>query len=119
MITAQVENNKLEYGTVVNGFVWTEKAYYSRSLNDKDKNCITFGEYVIENGCKGEMGMQWVDLGSSISPRLECFDDSFEQLSKYSHIFKILSTMENFTKEQFVKVLLENGFVDLTKYEQK
>ena len=97
-------------------FVWSSRAWY-RSV--APENEIVFGMYYPDGGTDGEMSMRWYDLGGSEVPRLEVYDDSWAVLASFSDLLATLATWddENIDQELFVKILLEHGFVDDTKYD--
>jgi hypothetical protein len=101
------------------GFHWTEKAHYATGLRDVDKKGIIFGEYSLTGGCTGEMAMEWLALGNGLVPKLQCYSDALFLIPRFDKIFEQLSEINDFTKEQFVEVLLQNGFRDLTRYKEE
>lgn len=104
----------------IRGFHWCTKAWYwywNMGLNEKPT--ITFGMYYKNDGTPGEMSMKWHNLkGSTLIPKLEVFDDSWKVLASFTDVIQKLGEHddENITEEQFVQILLECGFTDLTKY---
>lgn len=113
--------NPIDLNRSDRGFYWFSKAWYN-TLTGDDKHNITFGLYCEEGkeGCIGEMSMRWYNLGGKVTPKLECFDDSFAVLASFPDLIYELAKLDNtdFTEEQFVKLLLELGFKDLTQYTQ-
>lgn len=105
----------------IRAFCWTKKAYYANSLRDSGKNEIVFGMYDIEDGgTSGEMAMVWIELGSQgATPQLQSFSDSWSALSLFSDLIHSLGEIDDqdITQEEFVKMLLNHGFVDITPYE--
>jgi hypothetical protein len=103
------------------GFIWSNKAWYSRSVEDQE---IMFGMYydAAENdgfgGTSGEMGMRWYEIGGKNVPRLEAYDDGWSALSLFSDLIQELGNHddENMTQEQFIEILKSCGFEDLTPY---
>lgn len=85
---------------------------------------VVFGIYPKTlQGCLGEMEMRWECLTwpTPIYPKLHCWHDGFSSLVYFAKIFAdIFQKFENdiFTIDEFVEILLANGFTDLTKYEE-
>jgi hypothetical protein len=99
------------------GFVWSNKAWYDEA--NKIKNgMIHFGIYSAEGGTTGEMTMEWMELARDIIPRLSAFNDSWEVLASFKDVIDILGRVgnKNIADDDFVKILLDCGFSDLTKY---
>lgn len=102
-------------------FCWTGKAYYAKHMDGSEKNEIMFGMYDLENGgTTGEMAMRWIDLGNryGMAPQLQSFSDSWSALLLFSDLIHSLSKIDgqDITQEEFVEILLNHGFVDLTQY---
>lgn len=97
-------------------FHWSTKAWYQLPGSAQE---INFGMYHLEGGTTGEMSMRWVDLGNEFSPQLRVFCDAWHALSLFPDLVEILGQHddENITQEQFVEILLQCGFEDLTAYE--
>ena len=107
-----------DHSGCIRGFFWTGKAWYAKTAGDKD---IVFGMYSVdEGGTSGEMQVVWHDIGGKEVPRLECFNDAWSALSLFTDLITALGKLDdqNITQQQFVDVLLECGFTDLTKYER-
>jgi hypothetical protein len=102
----------------IRGFHWSTKAWNGKSVFDRS---ISFGMYQPGDGTSGEMTMVWHDLGRKIVPKLECFDDGWNALSLFDDLIKKLGEHddENITEDQFVSILLECGFTDMTAYKQE
>jgi len=102
---------------LIRGFVWSNKAWYAESNNIKN-GMIHFGLYSTEGGTTGEMTMEWIELCGNIVPRLNAFDDSWEVLASFKDVIDILGRVgnKNITDDDFVKILMDCGFTDLTKY---
>jgi len=100
------------------GFHWSNKAWYAEANNIKN-GCVTFGIYSTEGGTTGEMTMKWIELCGDLIPRLEVFDDSWEALASFKDLVDALGLVNGkyITDEEFVKILLGCGFMDITKYE--
>lgn len=105
------------YDGRIRGFHWTSRAYYASSIGDRQE--ILFGMY-DENGegTSGEMAIRWVDVGAKVAPRLEVFDDAWSALFLFNDLLEAMSEVDgqNITQEDFVALLLDHGFIDLTAY---
>jgi len=92
------------------GFIRTSKAWYADAE-------VMFGMYFDRYDCMGEMAMRWVDLGHGIMvPRLECFGDAFHVLEAFHDVITKMANDPDFTEPEFVQMLLDCGFEDLTQY---
>lgn len=102
----------------IRGFHWYRKAWYSRGEIEKE---IGFGLYYINDGCAGEMVMEWENLGGKNVPRFHVYDDGWKALASFTDLIQKLGEVddENITQEQFVEILLSCGFTDMTPYERK
>ena len=98
------------------GFYWSSKAWYSETRN---YHHVMFGLYHLEGGTIGEMKMEWIKLGHKWTPRLQVFCDGWFALSTFNDLIQRLEEVDDqdITEKQFVDILLDCGFEDLTKYE--
>jgi len=101
----------------IRGFYWSNKAYYTKSL-PKESPEINFGMYSKEGGTSGEMSMVWKNISNEATPQLKCFCDEWSALSLFPDLIKKLGEhdSEDITDTQFVDILKECGFEDLTPY---
>ena len=101
----------------IRGFHWSNKAWYADVV---DETTISFGMYQPGNGTSGEMVMEWHNIAGKSVPRLECYDDGWNALSLFTDLIKKLGEYDNknISQEQFVGILLECGFTDMTAYEE-
>ncbi len=78
---------------------------------------VMFGMYDEDGGTTGEMSVKWYDLGRKRTPRLECFDDSWEILSGMKDVLDEMAKVdsEDIAPEKFCKILLSCGFKDMTE----
>ena len=62
--------------------------------------------------------MEWIDLCRFKAPRLMAFEDSWKVLASFKDVIDALGKADgkNMTDADFVKILLDCGFTDLTKY---
>jgi hypothetical protein len=99
------------------GFIWSNKAWYASANNIKN-GMIHFGIYSTGGGTTGEMSMEWMEIAGDNVPFLKAFNDSWKNLASFGDILEALSRIDskNITDVDFVKILLECGFCDLTKY---
>jgi len=102
-------------GECTRGFYWTQEAWYAKTTDDQD---ITFGMYETDNGTDGEMSMVWEELGDNQVPRLKIYNDAWKVLGSFQDLLQKLAEVddENITQGQFVGILRECGFEDLTPY---
>jgi len=101
----------------IRGFYWLNKAWYAKA-NKLKNGRIAFGIYNITGGgTTGEMIMKWHDLGDCFAPRLEAFEDSWKSLASFKDVIDVLALVDGkrISEEEFVKILLDCGFTDLTK----
>jgi len=102
----------------IRGFHWLNKAW---SYENRPDDEIVFGMYdEIEGVTSGEMKMEWVRIGSTLTPQLRAYDDSWSALSLFSDLIQEMAKVDNqdITAERFVNMLLECGFRDLTNYKR-
>jgi hypothetical protein len=110
-----------DYIEYTKGFQWHKKAWYSHFC--KHDPFITFGMFIPEKGITGEIQMVWQNISEIQVPRIECFDfkslalcnDVIQKLAEYND----KNEFKDITEEEFVKVLLDCGFTDLTEYIQE
>lgn len=100
----------------VRSFIWCSKAWYADASEFENSDEITF--YGPSPDCPGEMGMVWIELGSSFVPQLQVFDDAWGALAGFGDLIKELGAKDDqtITPEQFIAILLSCGFVDRTEY---
>jgi len=99
------------------GFYWTKKAWYGHTTTGTD---IMFGLYDGEfGGTSGEMAMAWEEVGGESTPQLRAYCDSWKVLATFTDLLQKMGEVDNqdITQEQFVYILLDCGFADLTPYE--
>lgn len=95
-------------------FYASHLAWYGKQLYDQAE--IMFG---IDGGeYHGEMAMRWHDIKGWV-PRLEVFDDAWATLAQLPDVVAALAERdnENVTPEEFMDILKELGFEDVTTYE--
>jgi len=98
------------------GLIRTSKAWYAGASKGETVE-VMFGMYAGRYECKAEMAMRWVDLGHGIiMPRLECFGDAFDVLVEFHDVIIKMADDPDFTEPEFVQMLLDCGFEDLTQY---
>lgn len=103
--------------SMVRGFHWSNKAWYHNVIDNPE---VIFGMYDInDGGTTGEMSVKWIWLNHNFTPKFECFDDGWSALSTFPDLIEKMGEVdsEDITDEHFVKILIECGFKDLTKYE--
>lgn len=100
----------------VRGFKWMQKSYYANAETEPD---IFFGMYSVDNaGCSGEICMHWGRICGEDVPRLKAYNDAWAALALSYDVIKALAVVDgkNITQEQFVKLLTDRGFKDMTEY---
>jgi len=103
----------------IRGFCWCKKAYYAKALL-KELPKVCFGMFCKDGGgTSGEMSMVWENICNKATPQLKCFCDGWSALSLFADLIKKLGEhdSEDITEEQFVEILRQCGFKDLTPYE--
>lgn len=103
---------------MIRGFHWYNKAWYAESNGNGIE--VGFGLYdPNDGGTTGEMSVKWIVLDNKLTPKLCSFDDSWSALNTFSDLLEKMAEAdsEDITDSQFVQMLLECGFKDLTKYE--
>jgi len=96
------------------GFYWLSKSWYSGTGDPE----IVFGLYDNRgiSGGKVWMGKVWMDWKKG-PPQLQVFDGAWGTLATFGDLLEKMAKMYNPTEEDFVKLLLECGFEDLTTYD--
>jgi len=64
----------------------------------------------------GSLHVEWVDLGSTVAPRLTAFDDSWEALAAVPDVIKAMGEHDSakLSPGAFCKLLTGLGFKDVT-----
>jgi len=117
----EFHNSKKNHEGCSRAYVRSSKTWY---YDSNSKISIYFGMYNIEDGgTSGEMEMVWIDLGGRLSARLESFHDSWIALSLFPDLIEKMGKSDiqvsgnSIQEEEFVKLLDECGFKDITEYE--
>ncbi len=99
----------------IRGFHWLNRSRYKEQIAGKE---IMFGYYDAVGGTSGEMAMRWEIINCEETPQLQIFNDGFSALFSMPDLLEKLSDLndKNFTDEEFVEILLDFGFKDLTNY---
>lgn len=116
----------------IRGFHQYSRAWYSKysqtlgargevRFSDDIVDHFHFGLYSPDGGTSGEMLMSFEELGSKIAPHLKCYDDGWSALASMMDLIVCMGAVddENITPDQFREMLLERGFIDLTKEKQE
>lgn len=107
---------------VKRGYHWSSKAWYSNPEHPLRE--VAFGLYYPDGSTKGECRMTWVRHTTSAfayAPRLEAARDALAVLGSF---FDLLGEFENidpekdYTEADFVALLDDFEFEDLTQYER-
>lgn len=105
---------------ITKGFSILSKSYYGDYCL---KDCsyideVTFGLYLEDGSTEGECVMRWHFINNELVPKLEMFSDSWILFARCEDLFLTLSKYndEDFTVSEFVSLLKEVGFKDMTKY---
>jgi hypothetical protein len=101
----------------IRGYHRSSKAWYAKA-NNKDRIEVSFGMYAEERGTSGEMTMEWVELSGKQRARLKCFEDCWSALALFTDLIQKMGEVdsEEIQEEEFVKMLDECGFKDMTAY---
>jgi hypothetical protein len=100
------------------GFVHLSRAWYGeanlRQVTFIDQ--INIGLYSDSGQIGGEIVITWCVIGTAVCPRLECFDDAWENLAFFSELIKTMAEVDNkcVTPDKFRELLLSCGFEDMT-----
>lgn len=97
-------------------FYWSTKAYYHQPDMQPE---VMFGMFHSDGSTSGEMAMRWKSLGGKPVPRLQVFNDAWSALALFPDLIERLGDLDSevITEEEFVKLLLDCGFEDITQYE--
>jgi hypothetical protein len=65
------------------------------------------------------MSMNWEELGGKLVPYLRVYCDAWKALANFKDVIDALGRLDSksITDIDFVKILLDSGFTDLTAYE--
>lgn len=106
-------------------FTITNEAHYFND-NTLEGDCvyeISFGYYSKNGGTIGELFMRWIKIDSKLTfPQLQSFDDSWFVLSQFKYLIDKLAEYDDsrieltFKPDDFVKILLDFGFENRTRY---
>ncbi len=104
----------------IRGYDRHSKAWYAEACNDALIN-VEFGMYAKDGSTIGEMAMEWVELKDKLYARLKCFEGGWGVLALFTDLIQKLGEVDGkqIQEEDFVKILNECGFKDLTAYERK
>jgi len=93
---------------------WTEAWYAAYNPPRECADEVLFGVYPESGGTSGELAMRWYVHGSQPVARLECFHDAFAVLAQHHDLLDELAQRGNVTPAEFMAMLQQHGFVDLT-----
>lgn len=102
----------------VRGYHRSSRAWYAKSLKD-DTLEVSFGMYHKNGGTSGDMSMKWKNLYGKLCAKLSAFEDSWSVLSLFKDVIDKLGEVDGLliSEEDFVRILDECGFKDITIYE--
>lgn len=100
------------------GFHVSNRVWYKNYATPKS---ISFGMYFPGGGSSGEMRMVWEELAGKETPRLKAYDDSWSALALFTDLIQKMGQADNqdITQDQFIRMIKECGFEDLTQYVQE
>lgn len=111
----------MEYEEIyVRGYYRYHKDKYSTEYDDIH---LIFGmvlcDYSGDLITKKSISVKWYLIEDKLYAKLEIFQDALSALTLYSDVFDILSKKESeyITEEEFVELLNNCGFKDMTCYE--
>lgn len=105
------------------GFTNCGEAYYNKTLGFSKgvTGEVFLGLCAAGGGTKGEMKMEWVELGGKNIPRLQVFDDGWKVLASWPDLLAELAKVgcgsmseKSITPKEFCEILLRLGFTDNT-----
>ena len=105
------------------GFTNCGEAYYHKTLGffNGVTGEVFLGLCAAGGGTKGEMKMEWVELGGKNVPQLQVFDDGWEVLASWPDLLAELAKVDcgsmsekSITPKEFCEILLRLGFTDNT-----
>ena len=108
------------------GFTNCGEAYYHKSIGfSKGATGEVFlGLCAAGGGTKGEMKMEWIELGGKSVPQLQVFDDGWAVLASWPDLLAELAKVgcdsmseKSITPKEFCEILLRLGFTDNTTRE--
>lgn len=106
-----------DHNGCIRGYHRTSKAWYAKA---KERIEVRFGMFAEEGGTSGDITMEWVDLGlmDGLTARLKCFEDGWSALALFTDLIQKMGEFDSqkIQEEEFVKMLDECGFKDMTAY---
>jgi hypothetical protein len=108
-----------DLSTSFRGYILSHLAWYAEA-NKITQPTITFGLFdQQEQGCTdGEMIMRWREVGGEMAARLDCYDDALAVLHSFADVIGELAEFDScLLVGDFITVLQNCGFKDLTEYE--
>lgn len=97
-------------------FHWSTKAYHHCPSGQPE---VIFGMFHTDGSTSGEMAMRWEKLGNRLVPQLQVFNDAWSALALFPDLIERLGNLTErpLLEEEFVELLLDCGFEDITQYE--
>ena len=105
------------------GFTNSGEAYYHKNLGFSNGVVgeVYLGHCAGGGGTKGEMKMEWIELGGKNIPQLRVFDDAWAVLASWPDLLAELAKVncdsmsdKSITPKEFCEILLRLGFKDNT-----
>src|SRR5919199_670707 len=98
----------------IRGFYQNSRSWYRRP-NEAEE--IRFGMFGLEGGKTGEICVSWVKVSKTPTARLECYQDTWDALYQFKDLLERMAELDGKMPQpsDFVRILLECGFVDLTQ----
>jgi hypothetical protein len=103
----------------IRGFYQSSRTW-SKNLREDNVEEIDFGLDYLDGGTSGRMSMVWRDLGDhEPAARLVCYVGAWDALCCFSDLLEKMAGLDeqNPQPEEFVRLLLDCGFTDLTEEE--
>ena len=108
------------------GFHQASKSWYGKIALGEFKNkevldTFSIGFYAPDGGTTGEFVVEWTELtAGQWVPQLQAFDDGWDALFNFQDMLKLMADADdkNISPDDFRKLLLSCGIVDLTKEKQ-
>jgi len=99
-------------------YIRDSKAYYAKAL--PDRIAITIQLYNQDGSYESEFIIRWHKLNKILAARLECFEDTWKQISYFKDLFDKMAEVEGqlIQEQEFCELLDSLEIIDITEYEK-